>query len=341
MKAKHYFAAGNTGEGFYNCFDFVNDKRRDGFKYVLKGAPGTGKSTLMKKIGRHFEDRGESVEYFHCSSDPQSMDGVRLVSANVSVADGTAPHSSEPSLPGIDGKIVDLGSCIDARVKKHKAEIEKLSEEKAKCFNAAYSHLRSAAEIERANKQMLAEFLDERAVTEAAGFVCGKYVENCSEKKKWKRKLFLSAVSGGGTVDLLGENDYEKTISLNGTGFAAKAVLKEIARELQCNFTAFCSLLNPDEIAGLEIENTLIKANLQDATEQVDLGKILLTGWKRSKDEILYGEQLIAQTLSLAAKKISLAKQLHGEIENYYIKHTNFTQIDRICAELICKLQGE
>lgn len=31
--------------------------------FCLKGGPGTGKSTLMKNIGRYFSDKGENVDF--------------------------------------------------------------------------------------------------------------------------------------------------------------------------------------------------------------------------------------------------------------------------------------
>ena len=47
-KALHYFAGGNTARGFFSLYDsnFAGLEK----VFILKGGPGTGKSTLMKKI---------------------------------------------------------------------------------------------------------------------------------------------------------------------------------------------------------------------------------------------------------------------------------------------------
>ena len=43
---------------------------------IIKGGPGVGKSTLMKKAGVHYEEEGMEVHYYHCSGDPDSVDAV-------------------------------------------------------------------------------------------------------------------------------------------------------------------------------------------------------------------------------------------------------------------------
>ena len=68
MESKHYFLSANTNEGFCNYFDFATSRARDGYVYILKGGSGTGKSTLMKNVGKFFGGLGESIEFFHCSS---------------------------------------------------------------------------------------------------------------------------------------------------------------------------------------------------------------------------------------------------------------------------------
>ena len=51
MRTKHYFACGNTAKGFHNFFR--NNIELLTKIFILKGGPGTGKSTLMKKLGKN------------------------------------------------------------------------------------------------------------------------------------------------------------------------------------------------------------------------------------------------------------------------------------------------
>ena len=66
---KHFFPGGNTSRGFYSFYRYIMPQETARKIISLKGGPGTGKSTLMKKIGQYFNEKGYSVEYHHCSSD--------------------------------------------------------------------------------------------------------------------------------------------------------------------------------------------------------------------------------------------------------------------------------
>ena len=61
-----YFLGGVTANGFRTHFS-EQILRPDFYTYILKGGPGTGKSTLMKRIAAAFPD--EPVSLYYCSSD--------------------------------------------------------------------------------------------------------------------------------------------------------------------------------------------------------------------------------------------------------------------------------
>ena len=44
-----YFAGANTADGFRGLYDGIADERRMERVYILKGGPGTWKSTLIRK----------------------------------------------------------------------------------------------------------------------------------------------------------------------------------------------------------------------------------------------------------------------------------------------------
>ena len=45
----HFLAGGNTAQGFTSCFDSILPKEQQKRMYYIKGGPGVGKSTLMKR----------------------------------------------------------------------------------------------------------------------------------------------------------------------------------------------------------------------------------------------------------------------------------------------------
>ena len=88
--AQHYFSGGNTASGFVSYYDYIfRDLDR---LYIIKGAPGTGKSKLMRDIANEACNRNYTIEYYHCASDPDSLDGIIIRDISVGVLDGTAPH---------------------------------------------------------------------------------------------------------------------------------------------------------------------------------------------------------------------------------------------------------
>ena len=87
-----YFLGANAPTGFYSLYDCMLPPERARAIYILKGGPGCGKSTLMRKIGAWAEESGLEPEYILCSGDPDSLDAVILPSLSVALVDGTAPH---------------------------------------------------------------------------------------------------------------------------------------------------------------------------------------------------------------------------------------------------------
>ena len=109
-----FFLGANTPRGFYSLYDgFVNADAGD-FLWVLKGGPGCGKSSFMRRIGQAAAEAGLETEQIVCSGDPGSLDGVYIPALRIAYADGTAPHVLEPPCPGAGGAYLDLSRFYDA-----------------------------------------------------------------------------------------------------------------------------------------------------------------------------------------------------------------------------------
>ena len=88
MKQTHFFPRREQRGGFYGLYDQLLDARLYDL-IILKGTPGCGKSTFMR---RSAEERGLGTVYIHCSGDPESLDGVIAPAIRTAIVDGTAPH---------------------------------------------------------------------------------------------------------------------------------------------------------------------------------------------------------------------------------------------------------
>lgn len=91
-----YFLGANSPTGFYSLYDQMIDRTKARRLYILKGGPGCGKSTLMRRVAERAKAAGQEVEYILCSGDPDSLDAVILPGLEIAVADGTAPHGTAP-----------------------------------------------------------------------------------------------------------------------------------------------------------------------------------------------------------------------------------------------------
>ena len=91
-----YFLGANSPTGFYSLYDHLLSPEEARAIYILKGGPGCGKSTLMRKIGAWAEEAGLETEYILCSGDPDSLDAVILPAVGAAIVDGTAPQGVVP-----------------------------------------------------------------------------------------------------------------------------------------------------------------------------------------------------------------------------------------------------
>ena len=106
-----WFMGCNSQNGFYSLFGQFT-RPEEGWRCILiKGGPGTGKSTLMKRVIKLALQRGQPVEEIHCSSDAASLDGVILPRQMTVLLDATPPHALEPQFPGAVEQPFSLYGC--------------------------------------------------------------------------------------------------------------------------------------------------------------------------------------------------------------------------------------
>jgi hypothetical protein len=77
--------------------DFINNLTEEiNKRYFIKGRPGSGKSTMLKKLASEAGERGFDVEIYHCGFDPDSLDMIILREMSTAIFDSTAPHEHFP-----------------------------------------------------------------------------------------------------------------------------------------------------------------------------------------------------------------------------------------------------
>ena len=319
---KYFLASNNTTSGFANHFDSINPDK-NAFTYIIKGGSGTGKSTFMKKVGEHFEKRGYDVEYFCCSSDTSSLDGVKIVQKNIAIVDGTAPHVTEATLPGVKEKIINVGEFILPSIQKHKHSLEKILPKKKLCFDMCYLYLKSCGLIVDIEKNLYASKFD----LSLASLKAQEILSNISVKKnknRQKRSLYLSFIDENGLC-FLPKNTFAKTINLNAEnyilGFETIKKIIEILDKKQVEFISILSPLAENVCEGVYINDcdTLIFNNLTKKNVE-------------NKD-------LIFSLVKKAGHQIANARSKHKEIEKYYIKNMDFEKLSSLREQIIKEIE--
>lgn len=138
---QNYFLGGNTNHGFCSLYDgFCAGK--DDFLYVIKGGPGCGKSSFMKRIAQNWEEGGLSAERVFCSGDPDSLDGIYCPELHFGYVDGTAPHRQDVRYMGLSGAYLDFSPFFRLdELKSKKTEIEPLADACSQEYKKAYRAL--------------------------------------------------------------------------------------------------------------------------------------------------------------------------------------------------------
>lgn len=345
--SKSYFAGANTPGGFYGFYENILPFGRTNRKIYIKGGSGTGKSGLIKRTAEFFAERGfgENTEYFYCSNDAESLDGVSIPELGIAAVDATSPHPADPQLPAaIDGIFNAAGFLDETYIKSKKELLVQLYAGKKVLYGRAYSYLRAAGEIYGQNENLYASAVNKTALNELIIGLLKIFGEvKPSKREAADRRLFATAITPEGVKSLTESAlKAERIYVLQGAGamgiYELLETLQKNANLLGLDTVSFKSPLNPEKTEHLYIkmhENDIAFTTSNryhefkaECTERIDFWEFVNKSIL-AESEINYNNEIFGELLQKGIGVMAASKELHIKTEEIYSEGMDFKRMHR------------
>jgi hypothetical protein len=335
MQTKQYFAAANGYDGFISYFDMIFNPSDFTRIYILKGGPGTGKSSLMRKISGMAKSRGAVCESILCSSDKDSLDGIICENGDrrIAILDGTAPHERDTAVPGAVDEIVNLGENWDKRwLESRRSEISDLNTEKKTAYATAYSYLRMAGCASREARKFVLNEKIAKNVKSAANSLAEDLKYSRGDKKV--RLISSFGKQGHYRLDTL-EEAAKKRYTLIGDKAIKSIFMNQVSDTLSlrsADLTVSPSALEKDDTDALFIGGEDISISRISGGEVIDLGEFYVSD-ALTDERTRTMRDIEASALESAKRWFKIASDLHFRLEEIYKTSMNFDQNEQIIVE--------
>ena len=329
-----YYLGSNTHKGFYGLYEEAIAPLDRVF--LLKGGPGTGKSSLMKKVMKEGLNRGNNVECWHCSGDPNSLDGVLLKDLGVAVIDATAPHAVEPKIPVAKEVIINLLDCVRRdKIKDYRTHLEKFANDKKECFVRAYEHLKCGFGYFTQINRLLTDNVDmgeiDLVAREYALKIAGENGGDDKVKKKSVDRRFFRAITPDGVVSFDDTMKDKKVIAVKGED----VLIDRFVTTLVDNVGADVIFLNPydaDFVEGCVVGDVAVVRECDSPDCTVDL-----TDFEKKADlyALSRARTKLDEEIEEGVENISKARSVHMGIERFYVGAMDFDLADKLTDRVL------
>ncbi len=344
-----YFAGANTADGFVSAYPHFIREDISHRVFIIKGGSGTGKSSLMKTCARAAEDAGAQITLLLCSSDPSSADAVILQGKNgrrIVLLDGTAPHMTDPELPGAVSEIIDVGQYWDADIlASHREEIALARREKQNAYSRAYRYLAAYRQIGDAAGALLSEcILHDKLHAAASRIMAGVPAgQRFREEIRYTHALSMHGAYRLNTFSM-GAKQTHSVIDAYGTGeFFLEAVRDQAMTRRLAVYTA-PSPACPHRIRELYLPEQGIRFHLVPDREAIqEKAQIHCINMHRFIDRtrmadrrarIRFAGKCGEMLFDGALQALHHAGQQHFALEEIYKSAMNFDEVQRKTQEL-------
>ena len=342
-KFSKYFLGANSAEGFISHFGDNFDCFNGWRAIIIKGGPGTGKSSFMKYITANAVDAGYAVELCPCSSDPDSLDGVIIKELKTVILDGTSPHVVEPVYPGACEEIVNLGEFWSGEALRAAADkIIYVTNQNKKLHKTASAYISAAGELIYDNFKLSQQFTNLKKAAQFGVKTANRLIPRNKKyaPKEWVR--FIGGITPNGVVAYSDTVDkfYKNIVVIDDKyGGASNEIMNAVRKTALAKGYEIITLNNPflpskiiDHILIPELSLAFVREyeyiHFDDAHRRIHARRFADVNLMRSvRGRCVFNRRTARELLLGAIDILGKAKATHDQLEKYYIDAMNFQSL--------------
>lgn len=356
-KITHFYASGNTAHGFISKFD--SSLQGLDRVFVLRGAPATGKSGIIRGIGESLAIERD-VWFIHCPTDNGSLDGIVIPGLKTGIVDGTAPRTIQPDLAEERLRFIDLDdACNTDLLGANKTAIESLNNAISEAYGRAYSGFAEALRIhDEWEKIYIASINFEAADTLTSDIMHMLYGDRKLEKQSRVDHRFLGAATPQGAVDFVPNlTDGLKRYFIKGRAGSGKStLLKKIGavgaergfdvETYHCGFDPnSLDMIIVRELGFAIFDSTAPHEYFPDrpADEIIDMYEHCIHPGtdEAHASEIADIKKRYSAKMKQSIEQLAHAKSRRDELKRLYVPTVDYRIVDRIRESILQEITGQ
>ncbi len=349
-----YFLAANSCEGFLSFFGSSYNPKDNWRCYIIKGGPGTGKSSFMKKVAKYAENKNEKYILCPCSSDPQSLDAVILPNKKTVILDGTAPHTIDPIYPAVCEEILNFGQFWDRSKIENNNEIIDITDQNKALHKSVSKYLNAAGQIMLDSYKIALSYTKKAEAKSFADKLIKKHIPH-KNGTPYEWVCFIEGITPEGIVaypETITEK-YKNIIVISDKYRAcSNIIMNEVRNFCLLNGYEIITLKNPflpsviiDHIIIPELSLAFVSEDnsLLFTTEVRRIHSRRFTSNKQlhnSASRLRLNRKIINSLLTTATQTLRQAKAVHDKLEKHYISIMNYSDLETFTNKF-CKMLYE
>ncbi len=349
-----FFLATNTPQGYISKFDEFTPTGGEFITYILKGAPSSGKSTIIKKLSSCLMEKGIGHQLIYCPNNRESLDGLICYEKNFALADGTYPHIINPIHPQSVHRVVSLYDCNDNKL-LHSCRYALIDSKEniTRCNKYCQRFLSASGQLMNDSYQIALEATDAHKIGTLARRTASREFKSVGRASLRGREYlrFLSAITKEGiimhhdTPKILSENIYLLEDDYGASSKLFLSAMRSYALEAGLDvYSCYCPLFPYTKLEHIFIPKLSLGFMTTNKYHPLDINPYKVINARRftqmeeiksRKKRISFNKKSAFQLLDQAFLQLEEISQYNQEMASIYTSATDYTMVEGIGERLI------